>query len=265
MLGHRTQRDSASFTAAGVAAVRAEMDRPSSPDGDTQAARRLAESLRVPFPVNRLPIVASYIEGRTRFFDHAVATAAQEVHQIVIIGAGYDDRSLRFRTPGVLFIEVDHPATQRDKRARLETLGIDASDIQFVSVNLAESSIREALSEVVDPDGRVVYVCEAVVPYLRYERIHDLLAGLSLTPAKAATLYLDAPVRPDHPFGRLLLGYLRLSTAVVGEPIHTILTASELESLLVQTGWREESRTTGRDLGMPRVVADSRYLELTRI
>ncbi|HEX4865056.1 MAG TPA: hypothetical protein VFV02_13375, partial [Acidimicrobiales bacterium] len=83
-----------------------------------------------------------------------------------------------------------------------------------------------------------------------------------VTSPKGATLYLDAPVRPDHPLGRVLLLLLRLSPEVVGEPIHTILTGSEMDSLLAETGWREETRTTGRELAMPRVVADSRYLRL---
>jgi methyltransferase (TIGR00027 family) len=58
--------------------------------------------------------------ARTRFFDSGLLHACERgVGQVVIVGAGYDGRPLRFRRPGVTFYELDHPATQADKRARL--------------------------------------------------------------------------------------------------------------------------------------------------
>jgi O-methyltransferase involved in polyketide biosynthesis len=54
------------------------------------------------------------------------------VKQVVILGAGYDGRALRFRTPGVRFFEVDHPATQIDKLRRLAALGVSVAGISFV-------------------------------------------------------------------------------------------------------------------------------------
>ncbi len=54
------------------------------------------------------------LEARTIFFDgQVVAAIATGLRQVVILGAGYDDRALRFRTPGVRFFEVDHPGTQQ--------------------------------------------------------------------------------------------------------------------------------------------------------
>ena len=58
--------------------------------------------------------------------DHVVAAIAAGVRQIVVCGAGLDDRALRFRTPGVRFFEVDHPVTQADKAARLRAIGVAA-------------------------------------------------------------------------------------------------------------------------------------------
>ena len=73
-----------------------------------------------------------FIRARTVFFDDAVLDAIDRgVKQVVILGAGYDGRALRFRTPGVQFFEVDHPATQVDKLRRLAYLGV-ASDGNLV-------------------------------------------------------------------------------------------------------------------------------------
>jgi hypothetical protein len=64
------------------------------------------------------------IAARTRFVDAEVTGAIEAgLRQVVTCGAGYDDRALRFRTSGVRFFELDHPATQADKARLLRALG----------------------------------------------------------------------------------------------------------------------------------------------
>ena len=66
----------------------------------------------------RSPTLA-FLAARTCFFDDAVTAALDaNVQQVVIVGAGYDSRAWRLARPGARFFEVDHPATQRDKRTR---------------------------------------------------------------------------------------------------------------------------------------------------
>src|SRR5260370_26697945 len=68
-----------------------------------------------------------YLEARTRFFDRVVIGAIDRgVRQIVVGAAGYDGRALRYARSGVRWFEVDHPATQRDKRDRLARLRLAA-------------------------------------------------------------------------------------------------------------------------------------------
>jgi methyltransferase (TIGR00027 family) len=118
--------DEPSRTARGVAVARARVDRIPWPTGDAEADDRLtsevigdwapAVSAR-PSP-DAIGLVA-WIELRTRFFDRVVTDALSAgIDQIVSLGAGYDGRAVRYRTPGVRFFEVDHPATQATKRRR---------------------------------------------------------------------------------------------------------------------------------------------------
>ena len=87
------------------------------------------------------------MQARTAFVDDAVLSAmAAGVTQVVVVGAGYDDRALRFRTPGVRFFEVDHPLTQADKRGRVEQLGA-AGDVSFVPVDLARDDLGSAFDQ----------------------------------------------------------------------------------------------------------------------
>jgi hypothetical protein len=89
-----------------VALTRARLERPHTPGGDPEAQGRLCRGMR---PVGAIPQRASLI-ARTRFFDDRVLAALSAgIGQVVILGAGYDDRALRFRSPGVRFFELDHP------------------------------------------------------------------------------------------------------------------------------------------------------------
>lgn len=115
-----------SFTAAGVATIRARLARPQSTEG-RDVGRALAADLHVRMPLHRNKVLVGYLAGRTQFFDTVVAEAITQPGTVVLVGAGYDDRSFRFATPGVGFVEIDHPATQGDKRDRLDRLGVDSS------------------------------------------------------------------------------------------------------------------------------------------
>ena len=65
------------------------------------------------------------IAERTRVVDAEVARAiGRGTAQVVLLGAGYDGRALRFGGGAVRWFEVDLAATLADKRRRLDALGI---------------------------------------------------------------------------------------------------------------------------------------------
>ena len=87
-----------------------------------------------------------YLAARTAFFDRIVVGALDGgVRQVVIGGAGYDGRALRYAKPGVSWFEVDHPATQADKRERLDRLGLDAAQVRFVAADFAKDPVADLL------------------------------------------------------------------------------------------------------------------------
>src|SRR4051812_10575900 len=170
--------DGPSLTALGVAAERLALERPATPTGDPGADERLARSLfegsseanlrTARRGSTRGSTLGSWISERTPFLDEAVLRAiAGGVSQVVIAGAGYDGRALRFRTPGVRFVELDHPLTQADKHARLDALGIDTSDIGYAAADFAVDDIDAALrSAGHDASARTLFICEGVLRYL---------------------------------------------------------------------------------------------------
>ena len=163
-----------SVTARFVARTRATLDRPEVSTGDAPAEHRLYESL------GRTPLGRGSsrwrerMARRTAFFDRVTLAALDRgVCQIVIVGAGYDGRPLRFATPGVTWFEVDHPATQSDKRVRLAAACASTDDIVFVPIDLTTGNLVRSL---VRPDRGVAVPRRgsARVPDAQHDRTHPV-------------------------------------------------------------------------------------------
>ena len=90
----------ASATAQRVAALRLTFERVAAPYGDPSADERLARDVAAGVPAGSSPLV-HYLEARTTFFDRVVVGALDRgVAQVVVAGAGYDGRALRYAKPG---------------------------------------------------------------------------------------------------------------------------------------------------------------------
>src|SRR5262245_35576125 len=86
--------------------------------------RELVESrgLRRMLEQGNLRPTQGHVVMRQRVADDALAAAfARDVRQLVVLAAGLDSSCLR-RDPRLRVIEVDHPASQAVKRARLSEL-----------------------------------------------------------------------------------------------------------------------------------------------
>ena len=106
-----------SITAQRVAAYRLGFARAPAPFGDPEAEERLARDVAGVGDFDRSERMERYLRARTAFFDRVVVGALERgVTQVVVVGAGYDGRALRYAKPGVRWFEVDHPATHADKR-----------------------------------------------------------------------------------------------------------------------------------------------------
>jgi methyltransferase (TIGR00027 family) len=190
------------------------------------------------------------LRTRTRFFDDAVLDAiARGVPQIVILGAGYDDRALRFRSPGTRFTEVDHPATQIDKRARLDALA--ALDL----VTLAPGDFtNDGIGAVLDgaghdPGRASLFICEGLLVYLDQATIVRLLTGLRARAHPGSQLAVSLAVHAVDLDTERFLGIAnakRLAGAT--EPWLTILPLDDHLGLVRRSGWAIERTIDQADL-----------------
>lgn len=237
--------DAPSFTAAGVAAARSVLDRPSTPTGDADADARLTASLADAWVRRHVPRrerpreFLGYIAVRTQFFDDSVLRAIDDgIRQMVILGAGYDGRALRFRTPGVRFFEVDHPATQRDKRERLATLDIPCDDVAFVTADFTEPGLDAALERVGHDAARPsLFTCEGVLRYLPEHAFRGLLATAATRAAPRSRLVASISTREPASHESAERKQRADELAAIGEPVLTVPDRATALAWLADAGW----------------------------
>ena len=177
--------------------------------------------------------MADMIGLRTAAIDAAVRDAiALGARQLVILGAGYDGRAWRMpELAGVKVFEVDHPATQGEKRARVTALPPAAGILSFVSIDFE----RESLDSVLDRAGhdRSVPTCwiwEGVVMYLTRDAMLATLAGVAGRSARGSTLIVNY-----HTVHRRWLA--RLIFRLIGEPQISAWTPEEMATDLQPVGF----------------------------
>lgn len=226
-----------SRTSQAVAAVRAQLPRPHTPGGDPGAMRQLAAGM---LPAGA-PEMQARLAARTRFFDEQVLAALSAgISQVVIAGAGYDDRALRFRSPGVRYFELDHPATQADKRRRLRRMKADDSGLTLLAADFRDGDVAGVLARSGHHPARpTLFLCEGLLVYLDQQTTIELLAGLRSRAAKGSVLAASLAVHPDGLDSAAVVARANAGRRNgASEPWQTILPASGQRRLLAEAGWQ---------------------------
>jgi methyltransferase (TIGR00027 family) len=234
--------ESPSRTSQAVALTRAAMSRPHSAHGDPDAQRRLCEEMT---PLLR---PRPGIWARTRFFDDQVLAAISAgVGQVVICGAGYDDRALRFRSPGVRFFELDHPATQADKASRLGAMGA-LGDVVLAPADFTEDDAAAVLDAAGHQASRpTLFLCEGLLIYLESAVIRRLLTGLRSRAAAGSSLAASmATHRPGMDSAQVAAELNAERRYRDTEPWLTVLPVPAWLRLLGEAGWLALSQADPR-------------------
>lgn len=188
-----------------------------------------------------------YIACRTRFFDDSVRMAlAEGVTQVVLLGAGYDSRPLRVAGQGVRYFEVDHPATQADKRRRLL-----APDVTYVGSDLTHDDFPGALRRSGYDGARPsIILAEGLTMYLDQatnERLFTALAGLAVAGSRLAVDFAQGGGSVSFP-SQVVASAIRLSWRLTGEDRYDWADGSTALGLLRDAGWAVTEAADGPTL-----------------
>lgn len=228
------ENGSPSATARAVARVRATMDRPVTEDGDAEIELRLVER----FPSRGSNPMVDVLERRTRWFDDITLRCIDDdIRQIVLVASGYDCRALRFRTPGVRFIELDHPDTQADKRRILDEMGVDVTDIAYAAADFTVDDVGAALAAAGhDPGVATLFLVEGLLIYLPEDAIVSLLTELRARATPASRMAVS--ISRGQP------AEIRARVAAVGEHMQSTFSEDEADALLQRCGWHGDTTSS---------------------
>ena len=156
--------------------------------------------------------------ARTRLIDdRLIAALVDGMNQVVILGAGYDARAYRLPALGrVRLFEVDHPATQAAKQARVRRmLRTLPAHVTFVPLDFNNHALPDALAAAGFDQARpAIFVWEGVTNYLSAAAVDSTLRFVGGTAAGSLLLFTyvhrDALIDPQAiPGGHRLARTLR--------------------------------------------------------
>ena len=242
----------ASHTASRVAAHRLEFDRVPADYGDPAGD----QSLTVDVAAGQEPThgrMHEYLRTRTAFFDRVVVDAlARGVRQVVIGGAGYDGRALRYARPGVAWFELDHPATQADKVERVARLDLGTRHIRFIAADFTADPIAEPLLAAgLDPARPTLFLLEGVAVYLERPVVRRVVAAFREVAADGSELAISVSTSTSTPEQR---SRFEARVAGLGEPARSQFTRHEAGDLLAAAGW-QPSGAPERELAAGLILA----------
>ena len=256
-----------SITAQRTATLRAEhqiLDQPRILD-DPLALRIIgtpAESLVRADPQRdeRLATLRAFVALRSRYAEDELARAVQRgVRQYVILGAGLDTFAYRNPYPGsrLRVFEVDHPATQSWKRARLHETGITIPDsLTFAPIDFEKQTLADGLKRAgFKTDEPAFFSLLGVVVYLTKDAVMETLRLVASLPSGSEIVFdyaLPSSALSENERARRKV--LASRVAAIGEPWITYFDPPSLASELRQLGF-----THVQDLGPGE--ANDRYFK----
>jgi methyltransferase (TIGR00027 family) len=134
-----------------------------------------------------------FVAMRSRFAeDSARGAIAAGVRQVLVLGAGLDTFAYRLEPQeGLRVFELDHPATQRDKRARLSATGVaEPAHVAYVAHDFEHGDMTEALQTGgLDVGRRTFVLWLGVVPYLTDDAVYATLDALARFPGGSEVVF----------------------------------------------------------------------------
>jgi methyltransferase (TIGR00027 family) len=184
-----------------------------------------------------------FIAARSRFAEESLAAAvARGVRQYVVLGAGLDTFAHRnpFADQGLRVFEVDHPATQGWKRARLASAGLTSpASLTFAPVDFERQTLPEGLAAAgFDATEPASFAWLGVVVYLTRAAVLETLGCIASLPAGTEVVFdYGEPASALSPQQRRRQARREARVAALGEPWITRFDPADLAAQLRRLGF----------------------------
>ena len=195
-----------------------------------------------------------HVELRTLAIDRALSAFLSSARdpQVVLLGAGADARAYRLpELAEVPVFEVDHPATQVEKKRRVAASPArfaTRAELTYVPVDFERDSLRDALLEAgFDRTKATFVIWEGVTMYLTREAARGTLLVLRELLTHEGKLALTYALPELSPLPSRTRPFARAMFSLIGEPLRGLYSPEELAALLAETGFAEPKDTGSRE------------------
>jgi methyltransferase (TIGR00027 family) len=140
--------------------------------------------------------IYEYTIARTKYIDAVFnEILAEGFDQILIFGAGFDTRALRFQTEAgdTKIFELDVQITQEAKLGQYKKRGLTIpANVEFISIDFDNDSLSEKLDAVgFLKDGRTLFVLEGLLMYLQPESVDETFRVIEKFSGKGSEVLFD--------------------------------------------------------------------------
>jgi len=199
--------------------------------------------------------IYEYVIARTKYFD-AVFTEALEhgFDQIVIFGAGFDSRALRFSkfNKGTRVFELDAPITQQEKlKAYQSKRLVIPENLVFVPIDFNKESLEEKTAYAGFVTGKKsLFLLEGVTMYLSQDAIESTFCFITDVSGTGSLIVFDyiyaGVLRKESKYYGERDIYKTVATA--GEEWMFGLEESEVEQFLSRYGFQQKDHSGTQEL-----------------
>lgn len=257
------KKKQASVTAQGIAFVR--VLESSKPEGERICYDPLARRLISPafYWLGRLflnyaerkgPGVMAFLAARCRYMDDYLQEClAAGIEQLVILGAGLDSRAYRIEglKGRVQVFEVDHPATQAAKLAKLKKiLGELPAHVIYVPIDFNMETLEKLFDCGYNRQKKTLFIWEGVVYYLTAEAVDQTLSFVSKNSGAGSSIifdyvYAEALTAADK---RAEVARMQRMQRYTGEGLAFGIEEGTIEAFLRARGYAQITNMTSADL-----------------
>lgn len=126
-----------------------------------------------------IPGIRLHYALRKRYLEEIARDSLRRgTRQMFVIGAGFDTLAFRLSTEfaETEFFEIDHPATQREKRRVIENHHATSDNLHFVALDIAHRNLEESLlaQASYSPLADALFIAEGLLMYLSLAEV-DLI------------------------------------------------------------------------------------------
>lgn len=186
-----------------------------------------------------------YVIARTRYFDAVFVEALEhDFDQVIIFGAGFDSRALRFANlnRGTRVFELDAPTTQREKlKAYQSKKLVIPENLVFIPIDFNKESVADKMAQAGFIAGKKsLFLLEAVTMYLPQDAVESTLRFIKDVSGMGSIIVFDyiyaGVLRKENKYyGER--GFSLKTLARVGEEWTFALEEGEVEQFLGRYGF----------------------------